>query len=490
MSDAALPEPASQPHEQEHSTSSPSLPQAVTSPSLVDGPQRKGRRFAEETTDYLKAWLHRHSDYPYPSEDEKAHLCHATGLSRTQLSGWMVKARRRHRAVRGGEVDRTQDRPDSKRLETKNHQSVEDFRLQPVPSEYRKEGCDWVVLYNPNVKETLDINLVHTFVHESFVCCVHFSADGRYLATGCNHTAQIFDTTTGEKVCVLVHDGVVERENLYIRCVRFSPDGELLVTGADDLRIRIWDIAKGRVQQVFDGHQREVYSLDFSRDGRFIISGSRDNTIRIWGLYDKFHKVLTINNDEYSLRSGILSVTISPDATLVAAGMGDTTLRIWDVASGILLERLRGHKDSIYSVAFTSDGKGLVSGSADKSVKYWDVSVLAARSAESQLGNETPTPTLSRPSSSSDRSVVPCTMDFVGHRHWVLSVSVTPDSRWVASGSSDRCVHFWDSRNASLGFVLEGHKNLVLSVDLSPMGGLLATGSSDHLARIWNYTTV
>ena len=34
---------------------------------------------------------------------------------------------------------------------------VEDFTLQPVPSEYRKEGFDWVVLYNPKVKKALDI---------------------------------------------------------------------------------------------------------------------------------------------------------------------------------------------------------------------------------------------------------------------------------------------------------------------------------------------
>ena len=91
MSDTALLEPASQPHEQEHSTSPPSLPQAVTSPSLVGGPQRKRRKFSKETTDYLKAWLHLQSDHPYPSEDEKTQLCHATGLSRTQLLGWMVK---------------------------------------------------------------------------------------------------------------------------------------------------------------------------------------------------------------------------------------------------------------------------------------------------------------------------------------------------------------------------------------------------------------
>ena len=90
MSNAAPPEHTSQPYEQAHSTSPPSLPQAVTSSSLADGPQRRGRRFPKETTDCLKAWLRRHSDHPYPSEDEKTQLCHATGLSRTQLSSWMV----------------------------------------------------------------------------------------------------------------------------------------------------------------------------------------------------------------------------------------------------------------------------------------------------------------------------------------------------------------------------------------------------------------
>ena len=109
-------------------------------------------------------------------------------------------------------------------------------------------------------------------------------------------------------------------------------------------------------------------------------------------------------------------MTISPNAALVAAGNLDAIVRIWDVATGALLEQLQGHKDSIYSVAFTFDGRGLVSGSLDKSVKYWDVSVLAAGSAKSKPKDATPTPTLSGPSSSSDKSVVSCTMDFVGHK--------------------------------------------------------------------------
>lgn len=37
----------------------------------------------------------------------------------------------------------------------------------------------------------------------SVVCCVRFSADGKFLATGCNRTAQIYDTKSGAKVwCV------------------------------------------------------------------------------------------------------------------------------------------------------------------------------------------------------------------------------------------------------------------------------------------------
>ena len=78
--------------------------------------------------------------------------------------------------------------------------------------------------------------------------------------------------------------------------------------------------------------------------------------------------------------AGVTSVCISPDGRLVAAGSLDTVVRIWDVQTGQLVERLKGHRDSVYSVAFTPDGKGLVSGSLDKTLKYWDVRpILRAR---------------------------------------------------------------------------------------------------------------
>lgn len=71
-------------------TSPSRSPQGLSSSTLVDRPQRKRGKLPKETTDYLKAWLHRHSDHPYPSEEEKKQLCHATGLSMSQVSNWMI----------------------------------------------------------------------------------------------------------------------------------------------------------------------------------------------------------------------------------------------------------------------------------------------------------------------------------------------------------------------------------------------------------------
>ncbi|KAH7912373.1 WD40-repeat-containing domain protein [Hygrophoropsis aurantiaca] len=362
-------------------------------------------------------------------------------------------------------------------------QFPDDLDPHTVPPELKKEGSDWFAVFNPKVKRVLDVNLVHTLMHESVVCCVRFSADGKFLATGCNRTAQIYDTKTGAKTCVLADDNAGKAGDLYIRSVCFSPDGKFLATGAEDKQIRIWDIAKKRIRNVFDGHQQEIYSLDFSLDGRLIVSGSGDKTARIWDMMDGSSKVLTINDpDSVGNDAGVTSVAISPNGQLVAAGSLDTVVRIWDVATGSLLERLRGHRDSVYSVAFTPDGKGLVSGSLDKTLKYWDVSGLMTGGAKRKEAAANGKKELEKAS--------PCTMNFMGHTDYVLSVAVSHDGQWVVSGSKDRGVQFWDSHSATVQCMLQGHKNSVISIDLSPAGSILATGSGDWQARIWSYQTM
>ena len=156
-----------------------------------------------------------------------------------------------------------------------------DLDPETVPANYRKEGPDWVVVYNPKLPRTVNVELVHSLDHQSVVCCVKFSQDGKLLATGCNRVAQIFDAVTGSKIMTLSEDIGPKDGDLYIRSVCFSPDAKYLATGAEDKMIRVWDIQRKQVKWALPGHDQDIYSLDWSRDGRYIVSGSGDRTVRV-----------------------------------------------------------------------------------------------------------------------------------------------------------------------------------------------------------------
>lgn len=151
------------------------------------------------------------------------------------------------------------------------------------------------------------------------------------------------------------------------------------------------------------------------------MSGSGDKTARIWDMDNGTCKILNIIEPE-SIDAGVTSVAISPDALFVAAGSLDMLVRIWDVATGHLIERLKGHKDSVYSVAFSPDGRGLVSGSLDKSLKYWDIGPLlraSGRPVALQQNTTTPSNVVPVPNAKKEgggEKGSTCTVAFTGHK--------------------------------------------------------------------------
>ncbi len=261
--------------------------------------------------------------------------------------------------------------PDHRAAQFSVGNALAELDLERLPNHQKKVEADWFAIFNPLVPRVLDVDLVHTLQHESVVCCVRFSHDGKYVATGCNRSAQIFDVVTGQKLFTLQDESVDAVGDLYIRSVCFSPDGRYLATGAEDKLIRVWDIASRTIRNTFAGHEQDIYSLDFARDGRTIASGSGDRTVRLWDI-EAGQNILIL-----SIEDGVTTVAISPDTKYVAAGSLDKSVRVWDAATGYLVERLEGpdgHKDSVYSVAFAPNGKDLVSGSLDKTIKMWELS--------------------------------------------------------------------------------------------------------------------
>ena len=73
-------------------------------------------------------------------------------------------------------------------------EALGDINPENVPANMKVEGQDWFALFNPKTSRQLKVDLVHTLDHPSVVCCVKFSADGRYRATF------IYDVATSQRV--------------------------------------------------------------------------------------------------------------------------------------------------------------------------------------------------------------------------------------------------------------------------------------------------
>eukprot|EP00835_Amoeboradix_gromovi_P005162 NODE_460_length_8176_cov_0.585737.p1 type:complete len:517 gc:universal NODE_460_length_8176_cov_0.585737:2003-3553(+) len=304
--------------------------------------------------------------------------------------------------------------------------------INSIPPKFKITGEDWEAAQHPKLNRKLNLAHINSFGHSTVVCCVRFSKDGKLFATGCNPTAQVFNTSTGRELTQLSDN--LSQTALYVRALSFSPDSVYLATGAEDRIVRIWNIQTSEVSMRLQGHKSDIYSLEFSPDGLYVLSGSGDKTCKIW-LLSTGECLHTFENPDMNAKdSGVTGVCWHPNQTIVACGSLDRTIRIWEVETGVLLDTLVGHTDSVYSIAISPDGQYLASGSLDKTLKYWKLGQYAGETKE--LGQ--------------------CLKTLSGHKDFVLSVSFTNDGNHILSASKDRTVQYWNPVTGESEFILQG----------------------------------
>ncbi|KAJ8312936.1 hypothetical protein KUTeg_010309 [Tegillarca granosa] len=84
------------------------------------------------------------------------------------------------------------------------------------------------------------------------------------------------------------------------------------------------------------------------------------------------------------------------------------------------------------------------------------------------------------------RAVTRCTSSIEGHAEAVISVAFNPDGRYLASGSGDTTVRFWDVNTETPQFTCKGHKHWVLCIAWSPNGKKLASGCKNSQICLWD----
>ncbi|MCH4903543.1 hypothetical protein GSN00_03905 [Cylindrospermopsis raciborskii CHAB3438] len=200
-----------------------------------------------------------------------------------------------------------------------------------------------------------------------------------------------------------------------------------------------------------------VREVAFSSKGRILATVAIDNTTRILDFDGKLlaeFKVFeeVIRNNYGFFFTPILSIVFSPDAKLLAIGMRNNTIRLWDL-QGNLIEKFKGHEQSVKSVAFSLDGLSIFSSSDDETVRVWDLQSSFIR-------------------------------EFKEHWPNVRSITFNRDGNLIATASENQAGRVWDLKG-NLIRELKGHEGSVNSVVFSPDGKYLASGASDGTARLW-----
>lgn len=395
-------------------------------------------------------------------------------------------------------------------------QFLQDLDAPLALPEFKKQMADYYVLFNPALPKTVDMELVHSLNHTSVVCCVRFSLDGQFLATGCNKKTQVYRVNTGELIASLEDNNVPptddSEESAQDKITEEIKNGESGVkseneeknhdavkseikaetTSASDAPEGSGNAAEGANyknkdsgsnpetaqapaagEQQADANGGDLYirSVCFSPDGQYLATGAEDKLIRIWDL-----KTGRITKYLKGHEQDIYSLDYFPDGRKLISGSGDRTVRIWDLSSGLTQLTLT-IEDGVTTVAVSPDGKLIAAGSLDRTVRVWDaVTGFLVERLDSENENDN------------------------GHKDSVYSVIFTSDGKEIASGSLDTTVKLWslnglnapnNSSNspANCEVTYVGHKDFVLSVCASPDGEYILSGSKDRGVIFWEKAT-
>ncbi|MDX2217137.1 MAG: hypothetical protein SFY66_27970 [Oculatellaceae cyanobacterium bins.114] len=374
-------------------------------------------------------------------------------------------------------------------------------------------------------------DLLQTIDHGSRVTSVSISPDGNVIASGAMDSTVKLWNRQGDLLQILT--GQSDR----ITGLNFNADGTLLAIASADDTVKIWGHdtpTAAEFETVKTLRVDRVISINFGPDDS-LASTDGNNTIRLW----KLSGIQPVTLQEPN--SLLASVSFSPDGRTIAAGgivnnpeeleesnpsdqaENNGALILWGI-DGRQKARFVAH-GSVDSISFSPNGEQIaiaenplpaISQTAEGTVtstfaKPGQIRVWSLEGDE-LLNIDTPGK-INSVSFSPDGKAIAAAITtpeiytdgyrkdigrltfwnlegdkihtFQAHNDEITSISFSPDSTMIATGSVDNTVKLWNLEGENLA-TLKGHTNRINSVSFSPDGRTIASASTDTTIRLWS----
>ncbi len=390
---------------------------------------------------------------------------------------------------------------------------VAHLAFSPDGSQLAVGGADGVVTLWDPVERTLRRRLKG---HTAAITNLMFSANGNTLASGSQDgTARLWDLGEAEQGRKLDVDAPSSG-------LAYSPDGKwLAISGAP---AKLVDARTERIIQEFDSAGRVAFSADST-----LLATATGTRLKIWDVASGrlLHTLEGRCPATQPADKTAEALAFSPNGKLLAVGFGRSSMfladyeqavQIWNVQSGQEVCSLP-HGNTVPSLAFFPDGKILATASHDNKLRLWDVTTwkeagacqcpnsipaLAISPAPIPLAQQkdSPPPAGER-SKDADAAYVIATASWngpirlwhaasgqllhtlPGHANTVFALAFSADGKTLASSSFDRTIKLWDPISGRELRTLAGHGNWVYQLAFSPDGNTLASAGADRSVRLW-----